>query len=56
MEQERKSYEAPTMTVYRFENGDQALTASGDVDVQLTAGYAANALNTFMGGTNTTIE
>ena len=47
------AYEAPKAKVYRFDENDQILTASGDVT---PAEYAANALNAFMGGTNTTIE
>ena len=42
-------YEPPKATIYRFDENDRILTASG-------ANYAANALNEFFGGTNTTIE
>ena len=49
-------YEAPKAKVYRFDENDQVLTASGDVSPTPTPNYAANALNKFMGGTNTTIE
>lgn len=54
------AYEAPKAKVYRFDENDQILTASGDVSPSVpstpTPNYAANALNEFMGGTNTTIE
>lgn len=42
-------YEPPKATIYRFDENDRILTASG-------GDYAANALNQLMGGTNTTIE
>lgn len=45
-------YEPPKATIYRFDENDRILTASGGPDPN----YAANALNEFMGGTNTTIE
>ena len=41
--------EPPKATIYRFDENDRILTASG-------ANYAANALNQLFGGTNTTIE
>lgn len=44
-------YEPPKATIYRFDENDRILTASGE-----TPDYAANALNEFFGGTNTTIE
>lgn len=54
------AYEAPKAKVYRFDENDQILTASGDVSPSVpstpTPNYAANALNEFMGGTNTTLE
>ena len=54
------AYEAPKAMVYRFDENDRILTASGDVSPSgpstPTPNYAANALNEFMGGTNTTIE
>ena len=52
------AYEAPKAMVYRFDENDQILTASGNVSPTPTPSpnYAANALNEFMGGTNTTIE
>lgn len=45
-------YEPPKTRIYRFDDNDRILTESGNP----TAEYAANALNQFMGGTNTTIE
>lgn len=48
-------YEPPKATIYRFDENDRILTASGE-SVTPTPNYAANALNEFMGGTNTTIE
>ena len=50
------AYEAPKAKVYRFDENDQILTASGDVTSEPTPNYAANALNQLFGGTNTTIE
>ena len=54
------TYEPPKAKVYRFDDNDRILTASGSVDPTppqiLTADYAARALNDFMTGTNTTIE
>ena len=48
-------YEPPKATIYRFDENDRILTASGGLETP-TANYAANALNQLMGGTNTTIE
>ena len=48
-------YEPPKATIYRFDENDRILTASGG-PVTRTPDYAANALNQLMGGTNTTIE
>ena len=60
------TYEAPKAKVYRFDENDQILTASGGSGsggggtnpdpIAPTADYAARALNDFMGGTNTTME
>ena len=53
------AYEAPKAKVYRFDENDRILTESGTTNPPIqdpTATYAANALNEFMGGTNTTIE
>lgn len=50
------AYEAPKAKVYRFDENDRILTASGAPTPTPTAEYAANALNAFMKGTNTTIE
>lgn len=44
-------YEPPKATIYRFDENDRILTASGG-----EPDYAANALNALFGGTNTTIE
>lgn len=49
-------YEPPKATIYRFDENDRILTASGGESVTPTPNYAANALNQLMGGTNTTIE
>lgn len=62
MEEKEKKYEPPMMQVFRFDDTEKILTASGGVDGPSTppstpvGDYAANALNKFMGGTNTTIE
>ena len=48
------AYEAPKAKVYRFDENDQILTASGETT--MVPEYAANALNQLLGGTNTTIE
>ena len=48
-------YEPPKATIYRFDENDRILTDSGGT-VTRTPDYAANALNEFFGGTNTTIE
>lgn len=58
MEEKRKAYEPPTVTVYQFDDSDLILTASSTVDDpagQLPE-YAANALNQYLGGINTTVE
>lgn len=49
MDENRKDYEPPKVTLYRFDDNELILTASGE-------DYAANALNAFFGGTNTTFE
>lgn len=54
MNRNRLAYEPPKTKIYRFDNNDRVLTESGVPDK--TPDYAANALNLFMGGTNTTIE
>mgnify|MGYP003470501560 len=54
MNKNGKVYEPPKAKIYRFDDNDQILTESGTPAP--TAEYAANALNKFMGGTNTTIE
>ena len=54
MKREQLAYEPPKTRIYRFDDNDRILTESGIVEP--IAEYAANALNQFMGGTNTTIE
>ena len=54
MKREQLAYEPPKTRIYRFDDNDRILTESGIVEP--IADYAANALNQFMGGTNTTIE
>ena len=54
MTREQLAYEPPKTKIYRFDDNDRILTESGIVEP--IADYAANALNQFMGGTNTTIE
>ena len=49
-------YEPPKATIYRFDENDRILTASGGEPVTPNPNYAANALNVLFGGTNTTIE
>lgn len=65
MKRNAREYEPPRMKIYQFDDNDQILTASSgtnpppvttDPTQPPTANYAANALNEFMGGTNTTIE
>lgn len=55
MNKNEKVYEPPKMKVYRFDDNDRILTASGE-STDPKPDYAANALNEWMGGTNTTIE
>ena len=54
MNRNEKEYEPPKIQVYRFDDNDLLLTASGET--QRTPDYAANALNELLVGTNTTIE
>lgn len=57
MEEKEKKYEPPMMQVFRFDDTEKILTASGGTNPPAAVGeYAANALNQLMGGTNTTIE
>lgn len=49
-------YEPPKAIIYRFNENDRILTASGGTIIDPASEFAANALNNFMGGTNTTIE
>lgn len=54
MKRKEFGYEPPKAKIYRFAGNDRILTDSGIPD---PAGeYAASALNSFFGGTNTTIE
>ena len=53
MKREQLAYEPPKTKIYRFDDNDRILTESGIVE---SAEYAANALNEYLGGTNTTIE
>lgn len=54
MNRNGQEYEPPKMRVYRFDDNDLLLTASGET--QRTPDYAANTLNELLVGTNTTIE
>lgn len=60
MEKNENTYAPPKAKVYQFDDNDRILTESGgggDVPTpEPTGEFAANALNEFMGGTNTTIE
>ena len=60
MNKNERAYEPPKAKIYRFDDNEQILTASGTTSPttppEPTPNYAANALNEFMGGTNTTIE
>lgn len=56
MNTSERIYEPPKMKVYRFDDNDQILTASGETTTDLPDDYATRALNDVMGGTNTTIE
>lgn len=47
-------YQPPKTQIFRFDNNDSILTESGDIETP--SYYAANVLNVFMGGNNTTIE
>ena len=57
MSKNERVYEAPKAKIYRFDDNDQILTASGSGGtVEPVPEYAANALNQLFCGTNTTIE
>ena len=65
MNKSGKAYEPPMAKVYRFDDNEHILTASGGTGggggttpdpAGPNANYAANALNELFGGTNTTIE
>ena len=64
MDRNGRAYEPPKAKIYRFDDNDLILTSSGGLDDPTTGGttepktpnYAANALNEWFGGTNTTIE
>lgn len=53
-------YQPPKAKIYRFESNDRVLTESGIPEPTPTpdpiADFAANSLNKFFGGTNTTKE
>lgn len=53
MDKNGRAYEPPKAKIYRFDDNDLILTASGE---QTKPDFAANALNRMMGGTSTTIE
>lgn len=55
MMKNKREYEPPKAVIYRFDDNDRILTASGTPQ-QETKDYAAYALNRYMGGNNTTIE
>lgn len=58
MMKNKREYEPPKAVIYRFDDNDRILTASGipQPPQPEQKDYAANALNNYMGGTNTTIE
>ena len=57
MKREQLAYEPPKTKIYRFDDNDRILTESGTPEpTPPDPEYAANMLNQFMGGTNTTIE
>ena len=57
MDKNGRAYEPPKAKIYRFDDNDQILTASGSTPTpDPTAEYAANALNAYLCGTNKTIE
>ena len=60
MNKNEKVYEPPKATIYRFDENERILTESGGITTPPVTtpepNYAANALNVYMGGTNTTIE
>ena len=57
MSKNEREYEPPKAKIYRFDDNDQILTASGGGGTgEPVPEYAANALNQLFGGTNTTIE
>ena len=57
MSKNERVYEPPKAKIYRFDDNDQILTASGGGGTaEPVPEYAANALNKLFGGTNTTIE
>lgn len=54
MDKKVKTYAPPKAKVYQFDDNNCILTESGVTNP--VPDYAANALNEFMTGTNTTIE
>ena len=57
MNKNERAYEPPKAKIYRFDDNEQILTSSGETNIPTTPTpeYAANALNEWMGGINTTI-
>lgn len=49
------NYEPPKTKIYRFDDNDRVLTESSNPEQPISV-YAAEALNGFMRGTNTTVE
>lgn len=49
------NYEPPKTKIYRFDDNDRVLTESSNPEQPISV-YAAEALNGFMDGTNTTVE
>lgn len=49
------NYEPPKTKIYRFDDNDRVLTESSNPEQTISV-YAAEALNVFMRGTNTTVE
>lgn len=52
MNRDGLAYEPPKAKIFRFDDNDRILTESG-IPI---SDFAANALNKYFGGTNTTIE
>ena len=61
MSKKKNVYEPPKMKAYQFDEETVLTASSGGGSSSTdptnpTANYAANALNQYLGGTNTTIE